>query len=298
MNGSKTYFVRYRLGGRGSQQRRYSIGSPDDVRLGQARKLATKALADVRFGHDPVAERRVSAKAAAEDHKMTIAELIDAHEAEQRARKIVTAKATATMLRRDFAERLGPNRAATSVTRTDLVACIDKVRDGSPGHTKPRPGLAPTFRARLYGIFETAVARGIVQANPLAGYRRPRESRAQRIEQAERRAGRLLSMEEIAALWAACGDPRMSQSFGAYVRMLVVSGCRRTELAAARISWIKPATSDRSALMVIPAAITKTGRQHVLPLATLATGVISEDTRTPTWSFLAGGHTRQERWPG
>jgi integrase len=291
--GSKTYFVRYRLGGRYSQQRRYTIGKPGDVRLDDARKLAAKIIADVLHGRDPAAERRSKAKAA-KDRKTTIADLIDQHEADQRSRKVVTATATAAMLRRDFANRIGASRDAGTVTRADLVACIDKVRDGSPGHTKPRPGLAPTFRARLYGLFETAVERGIVESNPLAGYRRKRKSRAQHVAQIERRAGRMLSMGEVGALWSACGDPRMSQSFGAYVRMLVVTGCRRTELAAARLSWVKQAVSGRPAVLVIPAAVTKTGRQHVVPLSVLANGVVAGVRRyADTELIFPGGKSRR-----
>ena len=119
--------------------------------------------------------------------------------ASQRARGVVTAKATATMLRRDFVDQIGANRDPRTVTRTELVECIERVRDGVRGHAPPRPGLAPTFRARLYGLFETAVARGDVAANPLAGFRQPRQSRAQRLEQAAKRAGRMLSMDEIAS---------------------------------------------------------------------------------------------------
>jgi hypothetical protein len=160
------YFVRYRLGGRDSQQRRYTIGTPGNIRLDDARKLAVKIIADVLRGHDPVAERRARAKVA-ENHKTTIAELIYQHQVDQRSRKIVTAAATAAMLRRDFANPVGASRDAATVSRAELVACIDRVRDGSPGHTKPRPELAPTFRARLYGLFETGVERDIVGSNPL-----------------------------------------------------------------------------------------------------------------------------------
>jgi hypothetical protein len=290
--GSKAYFVRYRLGGRYSQQRRYTIGKPHDVRLEDARKLAARIMADVLHGRDPAGERRAKAKAA-EVRKTTIADLIDLHEADQRSRKIVTAAATAAMLRRDFADRIGASREASAIARADLVACIDKVRDGSPGHTRPRPGLAPSFRARLYGLFETAVERGIVESNPLAGYRRKRKSRAQHVAQNERRAGRMLSMEEIAALWAACGDLRVSQSFGAYVRGLVLTGCRRTELASARLAWVRPTMADRPALLVIPAAVTKTGRQHVLPLPALAAAVIAGVRRyADTDLIFPGGKSR------
>jgi integrase len=281
--------VRYRLGGRGSQQRRYTIGTPGDVRLDDARKLAAKIVADVLHGRDPAEERRAKARGVAQGRRTTIADLIDQHEADQRSRKIVSAVRTAAMLRRDLARSIGATRDAGTVTRADLVECIDRVRDGSSGHVKPRPGLAPTFRTRLYGLFETAVERGVVASNPLAGYRRKRKSRAQRVAQIERRVGRTLSMEEIAALWAACGDPRASQSFGAYVRGLVVTGCRRAELAAARLPWIKPATADRPALLNIPAAITKTGRQQVLPLPALALRLIAGVRRRADTDFVFPG---------
>ena len=271
--GAKTYFVRYRTGGRGSQQRRYTIGPAGAVSLGEARRIAGKVLSDVRLGLDPAAAKR--ARAEASDKATTAAELLERHEASQRARGVVTAKPTARMLRRDFVDQVGANRDPRTVTRTELVECIERIRDGVRGHAPARPGLAPTFRARLYGLFETAVARGDVDVNPLAGFKEPRKSRAQRLEQAAKRAGRMLSMEEIAALWAACGARRIRPAFGAYVRALIVLGSRRAETAMARLSWIKPARADRPALLVFPAAVTKAGREHALPLPPLAAGLIA-----------------------
>ena len=188
--GAKTYFVRYRTGGRGSQQRRYTIGPTGSVSLAEARKIAGKILSDVRLGLDPAAAKRT--QTANRDRVTTIAELLERHETGQRSRGVVTARATAKMLGRDFVDLIGPNRDPRTVTRTELVECIERMRDGVKGHATPRPGLAPTFRARLYGLFETALARGDVAANPLAGYREPRQSRAQRLEQATKRAGRML----------------------------------------------------------------------------------------------------------
>ena len=275
--GAKTYFVRYRTGGRGSQQRRYTIGPTGAVTLAEARKIAGKVLSDVRLGHDPAGEKR--ARAEASKNAMTVAELLERHEAGQRARGVVTAGATAAMLRGDFVDQIGANRDPRTVTRTEAIECIERMRDGVRGHAPPRPGLAPTFRARLYGLFETGVARGDVDANPLAGFREPRQSRAQRLEQAAKRAGRMLSMDEIAALWAACGDHRIRPAFGAYIRSLVVLGSRRTETAAARLSWIRSATTERPALLVFPAAMTKAGREHVLPLPPLASRLIADVRR-------------------
>jgi hypothetical protein len=85
----------------------------------------------------------------------------------------------------------------------------------------------------------------------------------------------MLSLEEIAALWAACGDLRVRPAFGAYVRALIVLGSRRAETAAARLSWIRPTTADRPAMLVMPAAVTKAGRENVLPLPSLASSIVA-----------------------
>ena len=174
------------------------------MRLADARKAALKALAEVRHGGDPVAERKAVIEARAEAAaRTTVAELVDLHEAEQLGRGVASAASAAKMLRRDFVAAVGMGRNPAALSRAELVRLLDRVRDGVPGHDAPRPGSVSTFRARLHGLFETALTRGIVQANPLAGYRQPRASKMERIAQAERRAGRMLTMEEIAALWVA-----------------------------------------------------------------------------------------------
>jgi integrase len=211
------------------------------------------------------------------------------HEADQRARGVVSAADGAKMLRRDLVAAIGKSRDPATISRAELGRRLDEVRDGVPGHAAPRPGSVSTFRARLHGLFETALARGLVQTDPLSGYRNPRLSRVQRIERAERRAGRMLPMPEVAALWAACGDPRVSQAFGAYIRSLIVTGCRRTELTLARLSWLEAATPDRPALLTIPAAVTKNGHEHVLPLPPLLAGVIASVRRYADADLLFPG---------
>ena len=142
--------MRYRTGGRGSQQRRYTIGPTGAVTLAEARKIAGKVLSDVRLGRDPAGEKR--ARAEASKNAMTVAELLERHEAGQRARGVVTAGATAAMLRRDFVDQIGANRDPRTVTRTEAIECIERVRDGVRGHAPrapwagadlPRPALRP-----------------------------------------------------------------------------------------------------------------------------------------------------------
>ena len=294
-SGVKSYVVRYRLGGRGSPQRRLTLGMADAMRLDAARKAALKALAEVRNGGDPVGERnRMINERAQAAARTTIAELVDLHEAEQRAREVSSARDAARDAEARSCVCAGLQPRPRHHHSIGACASLDRVRDGVPGHAAPRPGSVATFRARLHGLFETALARGVVQANPLAGYRQPRLSKMQRIEREQRRGGRMLSMQEIANLWTACCDARVSQSFGAYVRMLMITGCRRSELAAARLSWIKPARADQPALLVIPSVMTKNANQHVVPLPSLAAAVIAGVPRlADTDLIFPGGRSRK-----
>jgi integrase len=100
----------------------------------------------------------------------------------------------------------------------------------------------------------------------------------------------MLDMAEIAALWRACADAgRVRPGFGAYIKLLILTGCRRGEMAQARLSWIKPTTADRPPLLVIPAEATKPGREHAVPLPTLAQGVIASVKRFADTDLLTPG---------
>ena len=88
-------------------------------------------------------------------------------------------------------------------------------------------------------------------------------------------------MAEVAALWRACGDRRVTPAFGAHVRLLIALGSRRGETAAMRLSWMGPAANARPPTITIPAAMTKNGRPHVLPITNLVISVIDG---VPRWA--------------
>ena len=123
-----------------------------------------------------------------------------------------------------------------------------------------RPGAAATLRTRVSVFLGWAAARGLVDSNPLAGYRIPRLTRAQAVQ----RPGRAMLQEaELTAFWSACdaaGDP----TFAAYLRTLLLTGCRRTELSRARWSWLKE--DDGEAVLILPASETKNGHAHEVPM--------------------------------
>lgn len=276
-SGAASFMVRYRIKGDNRGPQRMTIGPVGAIPLPDARLQAQAALLAARQGQDPQAGRKVEEKAASEaENAITLNDLIERHEREQKAHGIVSAAEASKSMQRELAGLL--TRDPASLKRQEIVAIYDKMRDGVPGHAKPRPGSVMTLRARVHGLLAFGENAGLVPTNVMAGYRSKRKSKAQRVadaRRAESAQGVMLGMPEVAALWRACGDARVSQSFGAYIRLLLVTGCRRKELAHARLPWIKAAAKDRPALLMLPAEATKSGRAHVVPLPALPAGVIA-----------------------
>jgi integrase len=86
----------------------------------------------------------------------------------------------------------------------------------------------------------------------MAGLRQPKQTRAEKLA-AEARKARALSDAEIIAVWNAA-DGR--SSFGNLVRLLLLTGARRGEIAKLTRDRI---LSDR---LVLPPLSTKTGEKH------------------------------------
>jgi integrase len=282
-SGAKTYCLRYRVGGRGSIERRLTLGEVGTLPLAEARKLAINARAAVAGGRDPAGERQAAAeRAKAATPKETLADIVDAWERDRAARGLTSAASDANSLRREFAALL--DRDPGSITRAAVVGVFDEIRKGG------RPGAVANVRARIHGLLSWAENAGRILHNPMAGYRTARLSRAERLSALEKRAGGImLDTREVAALWRACDDQRVRPSFGGYVRLLILSGCRRAEMARARLSWIKPATADRPPVLVIPPGETKSGREHAVPLPALAQGVTAGIKRFADTDLLTPG---------
>jgi integrase len=100
--------------------------------------------------------------------------------------------------------------------------------------------------------------------NVMAGLRRPKQTRAEKLATEERKA-RALSDAEIIAVWNACEG---RGSFGNLVRLLLLAGARRGEIAKLARDQIQ---SDR---LVLPLLSTKTGERHEVPLTELMRTII------------------------
>src|SRR5262249_17316317 len=112
-------------------------------------------------------------------------------------------------------------------------------------------------RAALSGFFAWAMASGIVDSNPVIGTPRPSEGEPRE---------RVLDDLEIAAIWRACGD----DDYGRIVRLLILLGARRAEVGGME----RPEIDLERGTWTLPAARSKNGRAHTLPLMPMALGII------------------------
>jgi integrase len=99
-----------------------------------------------------------------------------------------------------------------------------------------------------------------------------------------------LSDEELVKVWMAAlpsttgpGDP---SAFGDYVRFLILTGCRRTEASKASQTMLVDGVAGR--LLVIPKRITKSGRDHNLPVTNAISAILGRrglerDLLFPSW---------------
>jgi integrase len=116
-------------------------------------------------------------------------------------------------------------------------------------------GMRRAVYAYASVLFGWAVERGDMADNPLEGMAKPEAPKAR---------DRVLGDDELASVWAA--TMKLDDPFGAFFRLVIITGQRRSEVAA--INW---AELDRAtATWTIPADRAKNGVAHIVPLSPVA----------------------------
>lgn len=244
---SRTWYLTYRVpgGGRAAAPRSISLGRWPQLSVREARKAARALRGDVARGEDPAAERREQRRR----ERTRVRALLEEFERHEQRRGIVKVRDRMASLRRHLDRLL--DQEIEALDRRVLMRLVDAAHDGSG------PGAAYDLRKHLNVFMNWAEAQGHVPMNPIAGVRRPRATRAQRLE-APRRGGPL-DDGALQRVWHAADA---TTPFGALVRFLLLTGCRRGE--AASLAWDQ---IDREAgWITIPPQHTKQGRAHHLPV--------------------------------
>src|SRR5215831_17498164 len=293
-SGRKTFWFQYRPeGGARSRprpgrksgtviSRMIRIGTFPASSVAVARKRARDLAGKVAHGGNPAAERQAERMRDKATLRALLAEG-EAYPRELERRGVVNIKPALSSLRRGLHGLMSTE--VTHLTRRDLVNAIDAVEhDG-------RPGAADDLRKFTRVFLEWCVGSGLLTANPLAGLRRPMHTRAERLKAASN-GGRALSDDEIRKLWQAAES---FGTFGGLVRLALVTGLRRGELA--RLERARDILADH---IVVQPEHAKTGEQHEVPLTPLMRIVIGAQPVTTSPLIFPSVVTgrRLEGWGG
>jgi integrase len=245
-SGSKSYLAQYSIDG---AKRRIPLGSFDAISLADARLAAQGIMGEVAHGRDPALLRKARARAAKD--AISFGALIDQWSAlHLKDRRESYRRAAVQMLRRTFARCL--DRPVAGLDRPAILQALDAIRIAKP---------IAAARSVSYGraCCQWAVDRGTLAANPFAGLKKAPTVKRERV----------LGDDEVAKIWAVTAAPH---PFNAVVRMLLVTGQRRAEVAGLR--WDE--LDSGLVTWTLPAERAKNGVVHVIPLPELAQRVIRE----------------------
>lgn len=263
----RTYVVHYTSGGK---RRRLSLGDVAGLSLAEARKRAGEVLAGARLGTDPLA-KRAQAKAEAE---RTLAKLAAVYlEARQKADPNARLKLLHRALKprsmaeveRTLLKHAKPlhGRPLDAITEREVDALLADVA------TKSGPVAASRARAHLSAFWSWAIFRGYAGGTP---------GQALSGGDAAASRDRVLDHREIAAIWRAAAE---LGAYGAAVRLLLLTGCRRGEVGG--MEW-RELDLD-AATWRIPAARMKNGEPHLVFLAPPALAVLEARERHGDYVF-------------
>jgi integrase len=234
---ARTWVVWYSVNGR---RRRMKLGTLAGTKLKEARHKAEGIVNGARDGADPLAARAV-AKVKAADTFGVMVQLYLERRAKPRQRPRTYAETERYLLK-----RWAPlhDRALDSLTRRDFASRQEQIR------TEHGPGAAEKARVYLGMAYSWAMKQGLVDHNPVIGLESTPANRRERV----------LSEDELRKVWQACGE---AGDFGAMVRLLMLTGGRRDEIAG--MAW--PEIDAERALWTLPGERSKNRREHEVPLS-------------------------------
>src|SRR6516165_8577200 len=249
--GSKTWVYFYRLFGK---QKRLTLGRWPSMSLSAAREAWRNARTTIDKGESPKHQR----PAQASSFVAVADEWLKRDQAHNRSYAVVKRNIERCVL------PAWEGRQISTIGRRDINDLIDAVAD------RGAVTMARRLHAYLHRLFRWAVGRGILETNPMAHLPKPG---------GEAPRDRVLSDLELAQVLKNVIKLHPAPS-GPMFQMLILTGARRTEIAALRWSEIKDDT------LILPRERTKTGQVHSIPLAPQALAILKQLPRIGPSDFV------------
>ncbi len=247
--GKRTWIVQYRVG---AKQRRVTLGTVETLNADEARKRARSALSKVHLGHDPQLEKGETRTQAV----ITLAAITERY-LEERAANRLKPKTLAEVTRslRDHWKPLHRLPLA-KVARVNVAGELGRIAK------EHGPIAANRSRAYLSTLYAWAIGEGLADVNPVIGTNKAGE---------EVSRNRALDDGELRLVWSCAGDG----DYGVIVRLLILLGQRREEVAAMR--WSELDLDKR--LWRLGGERTKNALPHDVPLADTAIDLLAAHGR-------------------
>lgn len=262
--GARSFTIRVRIKGQRQPIRLTFEKPPHTSTLNEAREWAVRMTSTCRQGTDPREEAR-AAKAAAETAKVDVEqsrfEIVaerflatnGAFKKNSRPWKPRTLDEYRRNLNRPIARWRGRN--IHSITRDEISEFLAEVAES-----------APIAANRLLAVLSAMMnwwqtQRGSKFTNPIIRGMAPAE---------ERSRDRVLSDDELRVIWRVAGR---NGTYGAIIQTLLLTGARKSEVAAMRHSMIKGGVWE------LPGTMTKNHEQLSLLLPKAALGLIGSQPR-------------------
>jgi integrase len=253
----RNWIIQYRAHGRA---RRMIVGSAETLTAAKAREKARKLLAEVELGGDPQADKKERREKDSLSLRSVVADFL--------AHKTGVKEGTLRMLR-TYVE--GPlylkplhGMPVDRITRKDVATRLLAVSKASGAPT------AIAFRSAMSGMFAWAMTMGLIEHNPVVGAFKPPRQKSR---------DRVLTDAELAAIWRGVED----DDYGKCIKLLILTGCRREEIAGMRWSEF-----NDDGTWTLPKERSKNGKTHTLPLTPPMMEIIDSIRRRERFDPLFG----------
>jgi integrase len=265
-SGAASWAVRYRIDG---APRKVTLGPLAVLDLKAARRAAEETRGAIARGEDPAAAKTAAREAAKAERKAEgdLVENVVSQFIERYAKtKTRDWRETERLLKRNVVERW-TGKCLREITKPMVHAMLDAIAD------RGSPIAANRVLAQLKVLCKWAVGRGIISASPCDGVSAPSSERGRARE-------RVLSDDEIRIVWKAADS--IGWPFGPIVRLLILTGARRDEVA--QMEW-RELDLER-ALWSLPASRSKNRREHQVPLSDAAIDILKSLPRIERSGFV------------
>jgi integrase len=268
--GSRKFMFRYRIG---EARRRMSLGPATAETVTRMRKIAADLLARVQLGEDPSLTREVAHKNA----DLTFGSLVEKYltmKNEEGGWSDGWARRTDVFLN-DYSA--GLHKLPVQSVTQDVIA--NALNDAARGHGEV---TANRYRAALSAFFSWVLGEGIrlPEGHPVEHTRKRKEQPRDRV----------LTSAELKRIWNACGD----DDYGAIVKLVMLTACRREEIGALRREEIKDDPLQRGRVLHLDGDRVKNGRDHIVPLSDAALAILDRYSQGET----IFGRTRMQGFSG